>query len=46
LKEVSAYERGFCYEGIAGGDEEKCPLVVGKAASWGTEIILEQEALG
>jgi C_GCAxxG_C_C family probable redox protein len=30
----------------AGGHAEKCPLVVGKAASWVTEIILEQEGLG
>ncbi|GAI93992.1 unnamed protein product [marine sediment metagenome] len=30
----------------AGGHEEKCPSVVGKAASWVAEIILEQEGLG
>lgn len=30
----------------AGGHAEKCPSVVGKAASWVAEIILEQEGLG
>lgn len=29
----------------AGGHAEKCPSVVGKAASWVAEIILEQEGL-
>ena len=29
----------------AGGHEEKCPGVVGKAARWAAEIILEQEGL-
>lgn len=30
----------------AGGHVDKCPSVIGKAASWVAEIILEQEGLG
>lgn len=30
----------------AGGHADKCPSVVGKAAKWAAEIILEQEEKG